>query len=143
MAVMRAAKIKDQVIRTCYSVKSNLSKNEKHMQEITIYHNPRCSKSRQALELLQSKGFKPVIIEYLKTPLSLEQLNVLKKHFMLKDFVRTDEHVFKELGLSLDNETQVLNAMFKEPILMQRPIVTYKDQAVIGRPPEKVLELFE
>ncbi|KTD71165.1 MULTISPECIES: arsenate reductase (glutaredoxin) [Legionella] len=113
------------------------------MQEITIYHNPRCSKSRQALELLQSKGFKPVIIEYLKTPLSLEQLNVLKKHFMLKDFVRTDEHVFKELGLSLDNETQVLNAMFKEPILMQRPIVTYKDQAVIGRPPEKVLELFE
>ncbi|CAM2920152.1 oxidoreductase [Legionella steigerwaltii] len=113
------------------------------MQEITIYHNPRCSKSRKTLELLQSKGFKPVIIEYLKTPLSLKQLNDLKNHFALQDFVRTDEYVFKELKLSLDNEMHVLDAMLKEPILMQRPIVTYKDKAVIGRPPEKVLELFE
>ncbi|VEB38895.1 arsenate reductase (glutaredoxin) [Legionella cherrii] len=113
------------------------------MQEMTIYHNPRCSKSRQTLALLESKGFKPVIIEYLKTPLILKQLNALKSHFALKDFVRTDEHVFKELGLSLDNETQVLSAMVKEPILMQRPIVTYKNKAVIGRPPEKVLELLD
>lgn len=112
------------------------------MQKITIYHNPRCSKSRQTLELLQSQGYEPVIIEYLKTPLNAEQLHSLRAHFTLKDFVRTDEQIFKELGLSLDDEAQVLKAMEKEPILMQRPIVTYKDKAIIGRPPEKVLELF-
>lgn len=113
------------------------------MQKITIYHNPRCSKSRQTLEILQNKDFELVIIEYLKTPLGMEQLKTLRSHFDLKDFVRTNEHVFKELGLSLDNEAQVLEAMLKEPILMQRPIVTFKDRAVIGRPPEKVLELFD
>ena len=113
------------------------------MQKITIYHNPRCSKSRKTLEILQRKGFEPVIIEYLKMPLGIEQLNTLRAHFDLKDFVRTDENVFKELGLSLDNEAQVLQAMLKEPILMQRPIVTFKDKAVIGRPPEKVLELLD
>ena len=113
------------------------------MQQITIYHNPRCSKSRKTLELLQNKGFQPVIIEYLKTPLNQEQLNSLRAHFTLKEFVRTDESVFKTMGLSLDNEAQILQAMLKEPILMQRPIVTYKDKAVIGRPPEKVLDLFQ
>ncbi|WP_454781848.1 arsenate reductase (glutaredoxin) [Legionella sp. WA2022007384] len=113
------------------------------MQNITIYHNPRCSKSRKTLELLQSKGYEPVVIEYLKTPLNLEQLNSLRAHFTLKDFVRTEEPVFKEHGLSLENEAQVLQAMLKDPILMQRPIVTYKDKAVIGRPPENVLALFE
>jgi arsenate reductase len=110
---------------------------------MSIYHNPQCSKSRKTLEILQSKGIAPVIIEYLKTPLNLEQLNALRSHFALKDFVRTDEPVFKELRLSLDNETQVLQAILKEPRLMQRPIVTFKEKAVIGRPPEKVLELFE
>jgi arsenate reductase len=113
------------------------------MPKITIYHNPRCSKSRQTLEILQSKGFEPVVIDYLKTPLDIQELQSLRSHFTLKDFVRTNEPVFKELGLSLDNETQVLQAMLQEPILMQRPIVTFKDRAVIGRPPEKVLELFE
>lgn len=113
------------------------------MQKITIYHNPRCSKSRQTLEILQNKDFELVIIEYLKTPLDMEQLKTLRSHFDLKDFVRTNENVFKEMGLSLDNEAQVLQAMLKEPILMQRPIVTFKGRAVIGRPPEKVLELFD
>ncbi|KTC90576.1 arsenate reductase (glutaredoxin) [Fluoribacter dumoffii] len=113
------------------------------MQEITIYHNPRCSKSRKTLELLQSKGYQPLIIDYLKAPLTLDQLKELKSHFTLKDFVRTDERVFKDLNLSLDNEEQVLEAMLKEPVLMQRPIVTYKDKAAIGRPPEQVLQLFE
>ncbi|WP_131779161.1 arsenate reductase (glutaredoxin) [Legionella bozemanae] len=113
------------------------------MKEIIIYHNPRCSKSRKTLELLQSKGVAPVIVEYLKTPLNLEQLKSLRAHFALKDFVRTDEPVFKELGLSLDNENQVLQAMVKEPILMQRPVVTSKEKAIIGRPPENVLKLLE
>ncbi|HAU1605187.1 TPA: arsenate reductase (glutaredoxin) [Legionella pneumophila] len=113
------------------------------MEKITIYHNPRCSKSRQALEILKNKGFDPIVIEYLKTPLDLEQLKILLNHLALEDLVRTNENVFKELGLSLDNEAQVLEAMVKEPILMQRPIVTFKGKSVIGRPPEKVLELFD
>ncbi|KTD01770.1 arsenate reductase (glutaredoxin) [Fluoribacter gormanii] len=113
------------------------------MEKITIYHNPRCSKSRKTLELLQSKGYEPIVIEYIKTPLNLEQLNSLRAHFALKEFVRTEEPVFKEHGLSLENEAQILQAMLKYPILMQRPIITYKDKAVIGRPPESVLKLFE
>lgn len=84
-----------------------------------------------------------MIIEYLKTPLDLEQLKILRTHLALEDLVRTNENVFKELGLSLDNEAQVLEAMVKEPVLMQRPIVTFKGKVVIGRPPEKVLELFD
>ena len=113
------------------------------MQKIIIYHNAHCSKSRETLELLHAKGFTPIIIEYLKTPLDREQLNTLRSYFDLKDFVRTNETVFKSLGLTLDNEEQLLNAMVKNPILMQRPIVTYNGQAIIGRPPEKVLELFD
>ena len=113
------------------------------MEQVTIYHNPRCSKSRKTLELLQNKHITPVVIEYLKTPLNLEQLQTLAAHFTLKDFVRTEEDVFKELGLFLDKETEVLQAMAQHPILMQRPIVVFNDQAVIGRPPEKVLELFK
>lgn len=113
------------------------------MQHVTIYHNPRCSKSRKALELLQLHGINPTIIEYLKTPLDIEQLRTLLAHFDLKDFVRTNEPIFNELGLSLDNETQILQAMTKEPILMQRPIVTCNDDSIIGRPPEQILTLLD
>ena len=73
----------------------------------------------------------------------MEQLKILRSNFDLKDFVRTNEPIFKTLGLSLDNEIQILQAMLKEPILMQRPIVTFKGKAIIGRPPEAVLSLFE
>jgi arsenate reductase len=111
------------------------------MHNITIYHNPGCSKSRKALELLQSKGFNPDIIEYMKTPLDAKQLRQLRARFALVDFVRTNEQVFKTLGLSLDDEEQILQTMLNNPILMQRPIVICKDNAVIARPPEKVLEL--
>ncbi|MGQ3888952.1 arsenate reductase (glutaredoxin) [Legionella sp. CNM-1927-20] len=113
------------------------------MQQVTIYHNPLCSKSRKALEILQDEGLEPIIIEYLKTPLTLEQLRSLRSHFKLEDFVRTTEKRFKDLGLSLDEEAKILQTMVKEPILMQRPIVTFKDKTVIGRPPEKILELFD
>lgn len=109
---------------------------------MTIYHHPRCSKSRETLALLQEKGLEFTIVDYLKTPLNKDQLKELKAHFALKDFVRINEPVFKELGLSLENEEQILEAMIKEPVLMQRPIVTYKGKAIIGRPPEKLLELF-
>jgi arsenate reductase len=110
------------------------------MKKYIIYHNPRCSKSRQALEILQSNNIQPIIVEYLKTPLNFEQLVELRSHFDLKDFVRTSEPVFKNLALTLEDETKVLAAMVIEPILMQRPIVTYNGKAIIARPIEKLLE---
>ena len=111
------------------------------MNPVTLYHNPRCSKSRQTLEILQSHGVNPIIIEYLKFPLNLEQITQLRSHFDLKDFVRSSESVFKELNLTLADESKVLQAVVKEPILMQRPIVVCGENAMIARPPEKVLTL--
>jgi arsenate reductase len=111
------------------------------MNQVTVYHNPRCSKSRKALEILQSHGVYPIIIEYLKSPLNLEQINQLRAHFDLKDFVRNSEPVFKKLNLTLGDESKVLQAMVEEPILMQRPIVTCGNKTIIARPPEKVLAL--
>ena len=113
------------------------------MSVFTIYHNAKCSKSRKVLEILQSHHINPVIIEYLKSPLNLEQITQLRSYFDLKDFVRHNEPVFKELKLVLEDETQVLNAILKEPILLQRPIVTYAGKAIIARPPEKVLDLLK
>ncbi len=111
------------------------------MNHFTIYHNPRCSKSRQALEILQSHNINPIIIEYLKNPLSLEEIMTLRSYFDLKEFIRSEEPIFKELQLTLDNEKEVLSALVTHPILMQRPIITYGDKALIARPPEKVLAL--
>ena len=111
------------------------------MKSFTIYHNPRCSKSRAALEILKNHHTNPTIIEYLKTPLNLEQIKQLRAHFDLKDFVRQNEPAFKMLELCLDNEDKILEAILKEPILLQRPIVAYGDKAIIARPPEKVLSL--
>lgn len=111
------------------------------MSHFTIYHNPKCSKSREALKLLQSHHIQPVIVEYLKHPLSFEQLKKLRSHFDLNDFVRSNEPIFKELKLSLDDEDAILHAMTETPILMQRSIVTYGEHAVIGRPIENVLNL--
>ncbi len=111
------------------------------MEKLTIYHNPRCSKSRQTLKLLQIRGIDPIIIEYLKTPLNLEQLNKLRQHFTLKDFVRINEPLFKKLNLTLEDEAKVLEAILEHPILMQRPIVVSNGKAIIARPPETVLAL--
>lgn len=111
------------------------------MNRFILYHNPRCSKSRQTLEILQSHGVTPIIIEYLKAPMNLEQITELQSHFDLKDFVRSNEPVFKKLNLTLADERKVLQAMVEEPILMQRPIVTSGNKAIIARPPEKVLAL--
>ncbi len=113
------------------------------MKKFTIYHNPRCSKSRQTLEILQSHHINPTIVEYMKTPLNLKQLIELRSHFDLRDFVRTNEPVFKSFNLTLEDEARVLEAILKEPILMQRPIVTYNGRAIIARPPEKMLEFIE
>ena len=112
------------------------------MQELVIYHNPQCSKSRKALELLHEKGLKPIVVDYLKSPLNFKQLKALSSHFPFHEFIRTDDAVFQELYLSLDDKNTVLKSLINHPQLMQRPIVTYKGNAVIGRPPEKILALF-
>ena len=113
------------------------------MHTFTIYHNPKCSNSRKALEILHNHNINPTIIEYLKTPLNLDQIIQLRSHFALKDFIRHNEPIFNELKLTLKDETSVLATMLQEPILMQRLIVTYDGKAVIARPPERVLELID
>lgn len=111
----------------------------------TIFHNPRCSKSRQALGLLQERGIEPEVVEYLKTPLSSQTLQNLcqKIGVNVVDMMRTKEREFKELGLGDRGVTddELLQAMTQNPILLERPIVVCGDKAVIGRPPENVLKL--
>ena len=113
-------------------------------QQVTIYHNPRCGKSREALALLAGKGVEPVVIEYLKTPPTKEELRAILKKLGMKaeQLVRKGEDVYKEkyAGKSMTDE-QWLDALAKNPILIERPIVVKGSRAVVGRPPEKVGEL--
>jgi len=109
-----------------------------------IYHNPRCSKSRQSLALLRKNGEEPEVIEYLKTPLDEVALRDLFAKLGLEahEVVRTKEEPFEQLALSPDSsEEEVIAAIVKYPILMERPIVVKGNSAVIGRPPENVHEL--
>jgi arsenate reductase len=113
--------------------------------QIVIYHNPRCSKSRAALKLLQERGVEPQIIEYLKTPPSTSRLKELLTMLEMapRELMRKGEAPYKDLGLgdaNLDNDALV-SAMVDNPILIERPIVVSGDKARLGRPPEQVLEL--
>lgn len=111
-----------------------------------MYHNPRCAKSRQALSLLQERGVPLEIVEYLKHPLSLNELRALRRKLGLpaSQWVRKKEKEFAQAGLSVDSsEEDILAAMARYPILMERPIVVRGQKAVVGRPPERVLELVE
>ena len=110
-----------------------------------IYHNPRCSKSRQALELLRGRGVEPEVIEYLKSPPNEATLTRLLKQLGIgpRDLLRTKEPEYKALGLAdagLD-DAALIRAMVRHPKLIERPIVVEGRRAVLGRPPEKVLEL--
>jgi len=113
--------------------------------EIIIYHNPRCSKSRQTLELLEQNNVKPTIVEYLKTPPSHQQLDSLLRglNFEPRELMRTNESEYKEQNL--DDESlsrdQLIEAMIATPKLIQRPIVVAGDELAIGRPPEAVLAI--
>ncbi|MBL4783657.1 MAG: arsenate reductase (glutaredoxin) [Porticoccaceae bacterium] len=112
---------------------------------IKIYHNPRCSKSRQTLQLLEEKGLKPDIIEYLKAAPSKAELTSVLGLLGLKprDLMRKNEVIYKELNLkdnALSNE-QLVSAMLENPILIERPIVLANGKAAIGRPPESVLDI--
>jgi arsenate reductase len=110
----------------------------------TIYHNPRCGKSRDTLAIIRDHGIEPTIIEYLKTPPTKDELRSIVKKLGLKpeQLVRKGEDVYKEdfAGKSLDEE-QWLEVLAKNPILIERPIVVRGGKAIIGRPPEKVREL--
>lgn len=112
---------------------------------VTIYHNPRCSKSRQTLQLLQDKGIEPEIIEYLKTPPDADSLSSTLKKLGLspRDLMRKGEAVYKEHNLADENLTddELIAAMIANPILIERPIVLANKKAKIGRPPESVLEI--
>jgi arsenate reductase len=117
---------------------------------ITIYHNPRCSKSRAAVELIANSlnvSNEPVeVVEYLKHPLSAAQLKTLNTMLgcPVREMLRDSETFYKELALDRTNlsDDQLYEAIEKHPILMQRPIVVRGERAVIGRPPENVESLF-
>ena len=110
-----------------------------------IYHNPRCSKSRATLELLQEHNVAADVIEYLKTPPGKEELEQLLEMLKLepRQLMRTGESEYVELGL--DDETlsrdALIEAMVTHPKLIERPIVVHNSKAIIGRPPEKVLDI--
>ena len=111
---------------------------------ITLWHNPRCSKSRQALALLEEAGAEVVLRLYLKEAPDLTEIAALQKALGLKavDMMRRGEKAFKETGLSKDSKDADLRAaMLAHPILIERPIAVKGDKAVIGRPPEDVLTL--
>lgn len=115
------------------------------MPNVTIYHNPRCSKSRQVLQLLRDQHIEPEIIDYLKTPPTADTLKHILKllHLKPRELMRTKEAVYREnnIGNESLSDQQLIGMMVKHPILIERPIVIHNNKAVIGRPPEKVLEI--
>ena len=114
------------------------------MSEVVLLHNPRCSKSRATLALLEERGIAPRVVEYLVHPLDREALHelVAKLGRPPQEWVRTVEDAYKETGLDADSsDAEVIAAMVAHPILMQRPIVVKGARAAIGRPPERVLEI--
>jgi len=111
---------------------------------LTIYHNPRCSKSRQTLALIEENNQEVCIVEYLKTPLDETTINNLLSRLSVSpiEMMRTKESEFKEQNLADATDQQLITAMVNTPKLIERPIVTTQTKAVIGRPPENVLTIF-
>lgn len=113
--------------------------------KVQILHNPRCSKSRQTKEILDSQGVQPAIVEYLKTPPTTEQLSGILDMLGLepRELMRKHEKPYKDNNLDDDSLTreQLIQAMVDNPILIERPIVISGNKAAIGRPPESVLEI--
>jgi len=113
--------------------------------DVTIYHNPRCSKSRQTLELLREHGVEPAIVEYLKTPPTIAELTdiLAKLDRAPRDLMRTKEAEYKEqsLGDAGMSDTALIQAMVDTPKLIERPIVLANGKAAVGRPPESVLDI--
>ena len=112
---------------------------------VQILHNPRCSKSRTTLQLLKDNGVEPEIVLYLDTPPDVSQLTAIlgKLNMQPRDLMRKGQSEYKAMGLDNEqlNDDQLIAAMIKAPILIERPIVLANDKASIGRPPESVLEI--
>jgi arsenate reductase len=114
----------------------------------TIYHNTRCSKSRQALALLEEhvkqSGEEFSVIEYLKTPITIDKIKslIVQLECSAIDMMRTNETLFKQLNLSNASEDRLIKAMFNNPKLIERPIISNGCKAIIGRPPENINTLF-
>lgn len=111
----------------------------------TIYHNPRCSKSRQTLQLLQERGIEPEVVLYLETPPDAKTLtSIIQKLGMTpRQLLRKGEDEYKEANLADANlsDQQLIDAMVAHPRLIERPIVLHGDKAALGRPPENVLDI--
>jgi arsenate reductase len=116
------------------------------MNDLTIYHNPRCSKSRATLTLLQEHGLTPRIVEYLQSPPSAAELKAIIAMLGIRpeQLVRKGEEIYRNryAGKTLSDD-QWIAAMVRDPILIERPVVVHGNRAVIGRPPEAVLDLLE
>jgi len=115
------------------------------MTDVILYHNPRCAKSRQALDLLRGRGIEPTVVEYLKYPPDARRLKALLRLLAMtpRQLMRTKEAEYRELGLhdtTLDDEDLIV-AMTAHPVLIERPIVVKGARAILGRPPERVLEI--
>lgn len=115
------------------------------MTDLTLYHNPRCSKSRGALELLEERGLAPTVVRYLETPPDAATLKALlgKLGIGARQLLRSGEDEYRALDLANPalTDAQLIDAMVQHPKLIERPILVAGDKAVIGRPPEKVLEI--
>lgn len=115
------------------------------MTDLTLYHNPRCSKSRAALQLLESRGLQPRIVHYLETPPTADELRELlgKLQISARQLLRTGEDAYKSLDLANPDlsEAALIEAMLSQPKLIERPILVAGKRAVIGRPTERLLEL--
>lgn len=115
------------------------------MTELVFYHNPRCSKSRQALALLEERGLQPKIVRYLETPPDAATLDRILKALGLepRQLLRKQEAPYRELGLDNPKLSRqaLIEAMAAHPILIERPILVHGRKAALGRPPEKVLTI--
>lgn len=113
--------------------------------KISVYHNPRCSKSRQALELIRTRGHEPDVIEYLKTPPDASTLRRLLNLLGIsaRELLRSKESEYQLAGLAQPGctEDDIIAAMIRYPQLIERPIVVVGNKAVLGRPPEKIISL--
>ncbi|HIY70738.1 MAG TPA: arsenate reductase (glutaredoxin) [Candidatus Luteimonas excrementigallinarum] len=117
------------------------------MTGYVLYHNPRCSKSRGALELLQERGIEPQVVRYLDTPPDAATLRTLVRKLGIRprELLRTGEEEYRSLGLADESvgDDAIIQAMAAHPRLIERPILMRDERAVIGRPPERVLELLD